>query len=52
MGDHVETESAMTSQIPTPVHWCYAANFKLMVIKQAEEKLTSVLWHENLVSQN
>jgi hypothetical protein len=27
----------MASQIPKSVHWSYDANFKLMVIKHAEE---------------
>jgi transposase-like protein len=37
MGDRFERKGAVASQIPKSVHWSYDANFKLMVIKHAEE---------------
>jgi hypothetical protein len=37
MGDYVERKGTMASQIPKSVHWRYEDNFKLMVIKHAEE---------------
>jgi hypothetical protein len=37
MGDHFERKGAMASQIPKSMHWSYDTNFKLMVIKHAEE---------------
>jgi hypothetical protein len=37
MGDHFERKGAMASQIPKSVRWSFYANFKLMVIKHAEE---------------
>jgi transposase-like protein len=37
MGDHFERKGAMASQIPKSVCRSYDANFKLMVIKHAEE---------------
>jgi hypothetical protein len=37
MGNHFERKGAMASQIPKSMRWRYDANFKLMVIKHAEE---------------
>jgi transposase-like protein len=37
MGDRFERKGAMASQIPKSTRWSYDANFKLMVIKHAEE---------------
>jgi transposase-like protein len=37
IGDHFERKGAMASQIPKSMHWSYDANFKLTVIKHAEE---------------
>jgi transposase-like protein len=37
MGDRFERKGAMASQIPKSMQWSYDANFKLMVIKHAEE---------------
>jgi transposase-like protein len=37
MGDRFERKGAMESQIPKSMRWSYDANFKLMVIKHAEE---------------
>jgi hypothetical protein len=37
MGDRFERKGAMASQILKTMHWSYDTNFKLMVIKQAEE---------------
>jgi hypothetical protein len=37
MGDRFERKGAMASQIPKSMRWSYDANFKLMVMKHAEE---------------
>jgi transposase-like protein len=37
MGNLFERKGAMASQIPKSMRWSYDANFKLMVIKHAEE---------------
>jgi transposase-like protein len=37
MGDSVERKGAMASQIPKSMRWSYDANFKLKVIRHAEE---------------
>jgi hypothetical protein len=37
MGDCFERKDAVASQIPKLMRWNYDANFKLMVIKHAEE---------------
>jgi hypothetical protein len=37
MDDHFERKGAVASQIPKSMCWSYNANFKLMVIKHAEE---------------
>jgi hypothetical protein len=37
MDDRVERKGAMVSQIPKSMHWSYNDNFKLMVIKDAQE---------------
>jgi transposase-like protein len=37
MGDRFERKGAMASQIPKSMRWSYDANFKLMVIKHAEQ---------------
>jgi hypothetical protein len=37
MGDRFERKGEMASQIPKSMRWSYDADFKLMVIKHAEE---------------
>jgi hypothetical protein len=37
MGDRFERKGALASQMPKSMRWSYNTNFKLMVIKHAEE---------------
>jgi transposase-like protein len=53
MGDRFERKVAMASQIPKSMRWSYDANFKLMVIKHAEETNNcTTAWKFGVVEPN
>jgi hypothetical protein len=53
MSDRAEKKGAMASQIPNSMCWNYNANFKLTVIKHAEETNNcAVAWKFDVAELN